>query len=161
MKSRVTRQFRGISLVAALLLSGCAAIFNPYNETFDCHSAPGGKCAPTPEIYAEDIAASKKVGHKIPVAATGTVQDGQEAADPSSATAAESAYREAQFDKMTKLLKQPVTPVVVPPAVMRILYFPFEGEDGELNMPSYTYIMLDKPKWVMGNYLVQQPEGAN
>lgn len=70
----------------------------------------------------------------------------------------ETAYREASLAKAAKLLKEPVTPVVIPPLVMRILILPRKGEDGELNMAQFSYVMVDKPRWAMGDYLSMIPE---
>ncbi|WP_224962486.1 TraV family lipoprotein [Geomonas subterranea] len=70
----------------------------------------------------------------------------------------ETAYREASLAKAAKLLKEPVTPVVIPPLVMRILILPRKGEDGELNMAQFSYVMVDKPRWAMGEYLSMIPE---
>lgn len=70
----------------------------------------------------------------------------------------ETAYRDASLAKAAKLLKEPVTPVVIPPVVMRILILPRRGEDGELNMAQFSYVMVDKPKWAMGDYLSVMPE---
>lgn len=70
----------------------------------------------------------------------------------------ETAYRDASLAKAAKLLKEPVTPVVIPPLVMRILILPRKGEDGELNMAQFSYIMVDKPRWAMGDYLSVMPE---
>lgn len=70
----------------------------------------------------------------------------------------ETAYRDASLAKAAKLLKEPVTPVVIPPSVMRILILPRKGEDGELNMAQFSFMMVDKPRWSMGDYLSAMPE---
>lgn len=72
--------------------------------------------------------------------------------------APETAYRDASLAKAAKLLKEPVTPVVIPPLVMRVLILPRKGEDGELNMAQYSYIMVDQARWSMGDYLSAMPE---
>lgn len=70
----------------------------------------------------------------------------------------ETAYRDASLAKAAKLLKEPVTPIVIPPLVMRILIAPRRGADGELNMAQFSYVMVDKPRWAMGDYLTELPE---
>ena len=149
MKSRIISLFPGVSLV--LLLSGCAGLFNPYNEEFTCKGGSPGKCGSTPQIYNESVADSKEIA-----TLNGYLKPGQQTASPG-----ESAYHEAEMAKVTKLLKQPVTPVVVPPSVMRLLFLPHQGESGnddELNMDQFVYIIVGKPKFVMGDYLTRQPE---
>ena len=124
---------------------------NPYNDDFTCKGGPPGKCAPTADIYGE------VVGLKKPATQTDIVQ--QSGLPVLSAPSTnESAYREAEMAKAARLLKQPITPVIVPPLVMRVLILPYQGEGGELNMMRYAYIMADKPRWVMGDYLVKQQE---
>ena len=143
MKSKITKLFLGISLL--FILSGCAGIMNPYESEFSCKGKGSvGKCATTPEIYAEEVG-------KKPNGAPLTATEAQ-------FSPGESAYHEAEMNKVTKLLKQPVTPVAVPPAVMRTLILPYQGENGELNMPQFVYMMIDKPKWIMGDYLVGQED---
>jgi conjugal transfer pilus assembly protein TraV len=150
LKLKITRRLLGTSLLLGVV-AGC----NPYNSEFACKNAPFGKCSSTPDIYTEIT------DHKVKVpkvdADTGLPVSGEKEVALVAIPEAESAYREAELKKVTKLLKRPVTPVLVPPTVMRILYLPFEGEDGDvLNMPSYAYLILDKPRFVMGEYLVQQ-----
>jgi conjugal transfer pilus assembly protein TraV len=135
LKSKHTTLLCGISLL--LILCGC----NPYSSEFKCgKDVPFGQCASTPEIYQQEV-------------------PGKNQSTPPVQTPAESAYREAELNKFAKLLNEPVTPIVVPPPIMRILVVPHQGEYGELNMPQYIFIMVGKSKWVMGDYLVGQPNG--
>ncbi len=69
------------------------------------------------------------------------------------------AYEEALLTKEATLLKQPVTPIVVPPPVMRIKFFSMQGETGDvLDMDSYRFVILGKPKFLLGNQLVRPGE---
>ncbi len=54
---------------------------------------------------------------------------------------------------MQRLLDDPVTPVVVPPTAMRVLFLPYPGDDHELYMPRYVFMFVDEPKWLLGDYL--------
>lgn len=157
-------------MVAVLVIIGIAGC-NPYNSEFNCKGAPFGSCSPTPEVY-KDILEHKDLDqkpeyitsnvHLNPDESTGATKGDKDKVrcttvpELDSSGQVMSAYREAELTKITKLLKQPVTPIVNPPKVMRILFMPYESEDGMLNMPEYAYIMLDKPKWVMGDYLIQK-----
>ena len=69
-------------------------------------------------------------------------------------------YREASLKKITKLLRNPVTPIVAPPQVMRVLILPYEDDDGALNLQRFKYIMVDRAKWVLGDYLAVEEEGG-
>ena len=143
-------------LAGSFGFSGCAAVgnavLNPYESEFSCKKVAGtGKCASTPEAYEEALAADLLSDRKDAAANPGGV--GQ-----APMGAAESAFREAQFNKMTKLVKAPVTPIVVPPTVVRILFLPHQGEDDSLNMPQFVYTMMDKPRFILGDYLLQSAE---
>jgi len=178
---------------------------NPYEDNFKCaKNVPFGKCASTPEIYAEVVPGYKPEGTVIPAnAATLTCKEcgkgiqapsssnvvlasvekdpqdyyrmaltsapkeptpvlAKEAtvpAGPSPEKGAESAYREASLAKMAKMLKEPVTPIVVPPSVMRIWMAPRQGENkGVLDMGRFVFMMVEDPHFVMGDYLNQAEE---
>ena len=62
-------------------------------------------------------------------------------------------YRASLQKELTELIQMPVTPVVIPPRVMRILVLPYPEGD-RLYMPRYIYLMVDDPEWVLGNYLM-------
>jgi conjugal transfer pilus assembly protein TraV len=55
-------------------------------------------------------------------------------------------------------VKEPRTPLVAPPEVLRVWLLPYEGEGGELFMERHVYIMVQRPRWVLGTYLTD-PEG--
>lgn len=180
MRSKIIKSFLCSSLLA--LAGGCTTIgrtLNPYEGDFRCaHVAPEGKCASTPEIYGEVVPGYKQEGAppRTVEAKPGVACPECEAANkggvlvapPTEApslptytvgsTPAESSYREASLAKAAKLLKDPVTPIVIPPSVMRILILPRKGEDGELDMAQFTFIMVDKPRWAIGDYLSALPE---
>lgn len=60
-------------------------------------------------------------------------------------------YRSALFDKFSGLLKEPKTPIVAPPKVMRVLLLPYTGQDNEFYMLRYVYFFVDKPRWILGD----------
>lgn len=176
MKLKIIKLFLGISLILALC--GCSVVgsaLNPYEDNFKCAGkAPFGKCASTPEIYSEIQPDYKPGAPRSTVTARpgvpcpecdAAIRDESVAAAPASlptytigTITPESAYRDASLAKAAKLLKEPVTPVVIPPSVMRILILPRKGEDGELNMAQFSFMMVDKPRWAMGDYLSAMPE---
>jgi len=170
LKLRIIKLFLGISL--AFVLGGCSivgSVLNPYEDDFKCSKKTQfGKCASTPEIYSEIDPKYKIEGSATVLVGPGDSCPGCKPVSSEVAiigstpqlqtytiggTAGESAYREASLAKVAKLLKDPVTPVVVPPTVMRILILPRKGDDGELDMAQFTFIMTDKPRWAMGDYL--------
>jgi len=138
-------------LVAAVTLySGCS-ILNPYRSEFPCPQKENGKCVGVENAYDESLKTGKenpeKPGKTVPEK---TTADG-------SGKRSELLYQEEVYRKLAGLLREPVTPLVAPPRVMRVLLLPYRGDGGELFMPRYVYFMAEDPRWIMGGYL---QEGA-
>ena len=69
------------------------------------------------------------------------------------ASSNKSTYQDAVYGTLNKLLDEPVTPIIAPPKVLRILFLPYKSDSNDLLMYRYAYIMVDEPKWVLGEYL--------
>ena len=70
----------------------------------------------------------------------------------------ETMYQRAVNKKLATMLKAPNTPLIAPPQVMRVLVLPYKGDMNELYMMRYIYLLIDDPKWVVGNYLIDAEE---
>lgn len=136
-------------------LSGCA-IFNPYNDDFTCPKTFKGKCVSPKQAYQESLS-------NTPPGA----QEDQEAIKPLKdlkedlnlkGSIIEASYQNALFEKLTALLKEPATPMIAPPQIVRVLILPYKGEGAKLFMPRYVYIIIDEPKWVLGNLLGEEKD---
>ena len=160
-----------VCFFTALLVSGCSTLLNPYEAEFSCPEPELGKCVSVQTAYKESFLATppkpqqnsdaddcvecrlaKRGGDKKEVSS----EDGQAAAGPS--TPVESEYQEALYKRVTSLLKAPVTPMVVAPQVMRVLLLPYVSDADELYMGRYTFFFVDKPRWSIGDYLVDKGE---
>jgi len=143
---------RGPYLFAfAVLLGGCS-ILNPYKSEFTCPQKENGKCVGVETAYDESLQKKNKDGGLEPATKN---SPGKESTRP--AQKVNLLYQEEVYRKLTGLLRDPVTPLVAPPRIMRVLLLPYKGEGGELFMPRYVYFMADDPRWIMGGYL---KEGA-
>lgn len=133
-------------------VSGCSSITG-YNDNFSCPSSYNGRCVSLQSAYdlavngkddaAHDPVEIEKNGGKVPPQSElvpGRRED-----------AAHSAYKESLFNRFTGLINEPVTPMVAPPQVMRVLLLPYKGEDNELYMLRHVYFFVDEPKWVLGD----------
>jgi len=67
-------------------------------------------------------------------------------------------YRSALYDKFGNLLKEPQTPVVSPPKIMRVLLMPYTGQENEFYMLRYVYFFVDEPRWLLGNSIMAEDE---
>ena len=177
------RKALGLIIISALF-SGCA-LFNPYESDFNCPDTFKGKCASVRQVYIED-AAGPQPGKPTPKLHCTTVYSGIEgegmvttctdavladtdkvAVEASLSTALASGnteetnfnqYRSALYDRFNGLLKEPVTPIVAPPKVMRVLLLPYTGQDNEFYMLRYVYFFVDKPRWLLGDSVTAEGE---
>jgi conjugal transfer pilus assembly protein TraV len=162
-------------------------MINPYQSDFSCPDTFKGKCASVREVYLEDAAGSAKEKSDPPAAqprCTSAYSDAEgggivtTCSDPllpepgdgaaSGVSAASIAgnteeknfnrYRSALYDRFSGLLKEPQTPVVAPPKVMRVLLLPYTGQDNEFYMLRYVYFFVDKPRWILGDSVTADGE---
>lgn len=163
-------------------------MINPYQSEFSCPDTFKGKCASVREVYLEDAAGSSKDkadNASVKPLCTSTTSDMEggglvttcsdpvpvdpgisAAGNASLATTAAgnteernyNQYRSALYDKFSGLLKEPQTPVVAPPKVMRMLLLPYTGQDNEFYMLRYVYFFVDKPRWILGDSVTANGE---
>lgn len=152
-----------IIFILTVFLSGCGTLM-PYNTEFQCSSPDKGKCATVKAAYdeskknrvngvavgknsAEDKELKKDIGTENPQKKENTLE-----------TEVGEVYKSSLQKELSNLLESPVTPVIIPPKVIRVLIFPYPDKKF-LYMPRYVYMMTDEPEWVIGNYLLRG--GAN
>lgn len=131
-----------------VLLGGCASVFNPYNEEFSCPDTDPGKCVSMKTAYEESVRGvddSRVEDAKKPE--EGKEEAAQDVADRSGAVK----YEEALYEELRRLIKEPVTPMVRPPEVVRVLLLPYRGDGNELYMKRYIYFFADEPGWILEN----------
>lgn len=172
------------SCMAAGLLCGCSML-NPYESEFSCPDTFKGKCASVREVYLEDAAASRQnvteqnmaakpaaksactttyssiEGEGLTTTCADTAPVDMDSMSPVAVNPEErnfNRYRSALFDKFGGLLKEPQTPVVAPPKVMRVLLLPYTGQENEFYMLRYVYFFVDKPRWILGDSVVADGE---
>ena len=131
------RKLFTLGFIASItLLSGC----NPYASEFTCPRTDNGKCMSVADAYAESL-------RPLPLEPEPKKKDERKGADES--------WQGEMQKKIFRLLKEPNTPLVVQPTVMRVLMLPYRGEQNELYMLRYVYMFVDEPHWVIGDYLMQ------
>ena len=113
----------------SLLLTGCGAALNPYHENFNCQAPEdSGRCVDTPSAYEEAVGINPLV-------------KGQE-------VNMKKHVDEARFERLAQLLREPRTPIIVPPRILRVLILPYKG-NGDLFMARYAYLQVESPRWVL------------
>jgi len=142
--------------VLCLFLSGCS-VFNPYNGEFTCPKTFNGKCVSPTSAYQESVDGNPKEKEDEGLKPS---KNGGEDKKKGGAFISEASYQNALYEKLTGLLKEPTTPMIAPPQIMRVLILPYRGEDSRLYMPRYVYIIVDAPKWVLGNQWLNEESSA-
>jgi conjugal transfer pilus assembly protein TraV len=136
-------------LVLAILLTGCASVLNPYESDFQCPDTDRGKCVSVQDAYGESMQKNSSTENKDEVKS----EKPQEGGVLESQHKKNNDYQEALYKELAGLLKEPLTPIVAPPKVMRVLLLPYKGDSNELYMIRYVYFFVEEPKWILGDYL--------
>lgn len=128
---------------AALILSGCGTMLNPYHEEFSCKAeAEGGSCVDTMTAYA-DAQVTEPADNRPPKPSMSL--DGKVGAE----STARAVYEDRYYRRLAGLLEEPQVPMIEPPKIMRVLLMPYKGEGGELFMPRYSFIKVEDARWVL------------
>ncbi len=133
-----------IALLFILFLSGCAGVVNPYKGSFTCPEASDGKCVGIPEAYQESIASTSVKAWLQAEAGPNPI---------------EQEYASSLFLKLQKMLKEPKTPMLYPPTVIRVLILPYEEEGKNFYNARFVYSIVDDPKWILQN-IINMPADA-
>ncbi len=124
-------------------LAGCAGAMNPYSSSFSCPNFKNGRCVSVEDAYKDSTNGKYQDLWKE----SGAGKSKKEKAAPTEADL----YQSALYGRLNGLLKSPVSPMVVPPQVMRVLILPYTGRDNELYMERYVYLFLSSPKWLLND----------
>ncbi len=131
-----------------LFISGC--FLNPYRSDFTCPHMENGKCVSVQSAYDESLETSKK--KKADMSLQDELNDISKSGKAKKIQVSNKTsvnYQESLFRKLAGLLGEPVTPMVAPPQVMRVLLFPYRGDGNKLYMPRYVYIFVEEqPQWI-------------
>jgi conjugal transfer pilus assembly protein TraV len=161
------------AITIAGLLSGCTtlgSIMSPYSEKFSCKNDDHGQCIHPDKAYADAVAG--RLSKSDPAVTNdkamlhdrghGGVRPDSKARQPGSGSGF-STYRESVYRELQGLIDQPVTPMLRPSRSVRTLILPYADRQrpDRLYMPRYVFSLLDKPQWVVGDYLVEPVSPAS
>lgn len=156
-------------LLVLSALPGCTTLgsaMSPYSEKFSCKNSDHGQCIHPEKAYADAVAgrASKsdpKVTNRTK-AADVAARPGAHRSGRSTAANGYVDYRSSVYRELQGLVDAPVTPMLRPGRTVRTLILPYADRDrpDRLYMPRYVYSILDKPQWVVGDYLVNPAQAA-
>ena len=163
-KSRISKRKLGlVGLLAAAMLmtTGCAKVFNPYESEFQCPPTDKGRCMSIPDAYEQSISGENPPAENERALRRPRVSARLQREAPT-ATAAPDAYTRTteearydylsrKYDKMAALIGNPVTPVVAPPDVIRVLILSYTGADNHLFGYRYVYFFATQPRWILSS----------
>jgi conjugal transfer pilus assembly protein TraV len=154
-----------LALPALGSLGGCAtlgSVMSPYSEKFSCKNNDHGQCIHPEQAYADAVAGAtsrsdpavthdKAMLRVSPNTSAGMGRAGRQI--PSSGYAG---YRESVYRELQGLIDQPATPMLKPPRTVRTLILPYADQHrpDRLYMQRYVFSILERPQWVVGDYLV-------
>jgi conjugal transfer pilus assembly protein TraV len=161
--SSVYRVSAPLTLLACLpACSTIGSVMSPYPEKFSCKNSDHGQCI-HPERAYEDAVAGAASRSDPRVTNDRKMLKGSAAASRGStgrirgkASAPYLGYRDSVYRELQGLVDAPVTPMLRPGRTIRTLILPYADRErpDRLYMSRYVYSILDKPQWVVGDYLV-------
>lgn len=159
-----------------LSLSGCAAVgsvMSPYSEKFSCKNSDHGQCIHPDQAYADALAGrpsksdpavtndrkllDQETAHPINGRTLPAAQHAPAApASNRRGTKLRAAARPAE-PSIGAVVESPASPMLRPSRTVRTLILPYADKQrpGRLYMPRYIYSIVDRPAWVVGDYLVE------
>lgn len=152
---RTGRALLGLAIVSAL--SACSVIA-PYDNEFQCErNQDYGKCTDVQGAYTDALGGRMDA----PAAAAGDRKEARPSEDATGRHAI-SRYKAAEYREMARLIEEPVTPLVIPPKVLRTLVIAYPTGEKTLYLPRYIYHFASDGRFVMGDYLnTKKPDNGS
>jgi len=135
-------------------LAGCA-VFNPYSDEFQCPHVDKGECTSMQNAYeksisteADDIDDESHLERADKC--TNCVKDKKTAAGEKKEQKEDARYdyQKKLYNKISSLIKNPRSPMVAAPNVMRVLMMSYTGPGNDLYSYRFVYIFVTEPKWI-------------
>jgi len=160
-------------MLGLLSLGGCAAVgsvMSPYPEKFGCKNSDHGVCIAPDKAYQDAVAG--RVSTSDPAVTNDKTLLHAHGANPAPAAGrsphgktpppAFAGYRDSVYATLRGLLDQPATPMLKSPRTVRTLILPYADRQrpDRLYMPRYVWSILERPEWVVGDYLVDPTSQA-
>ncbi|RYM09246.1 type IV conjugative transfer system lipoprotein TraV [Sphingobium cupriresistens] len=159
---------RALALFALPLLglSGCAtvgSVMSPYSEKFSCKNSDHGQCIHPDQAYADALAGRTSKSDPAVTNDRKMLAERKTAKAPASGskvdkpTATGVAAPQSGQGNVGALIEGPGSPMLRPSRTIRTLILPYADKQrpDRLYMARYVYSIIDRPAWVVGDYLVE------
>ncbi|MCG2841315.1 TraV family lipoprotein [Sandaracinobacter sp. RS1-74] len=160
-RSRLMRAAHLILPLSALTtLGGCATLgsmMSPYSEKFSCKNDDHGQCIHPEQAYADAVAGATSKSDPAVTRDKSMLRDrGSRERSASRGDVSYADYRSSVYRELQGLIDQPVTPMLKPARTVRTLILPYADQHrpDRLYMQRYVFSILERPQWVVGDYLV-------
>lgn len=159
LKSCASKLLLGCGTLA--LLGGCTtlgSLLSPYSETYSCKNKDHGQCVDPAQAHADAVAGVPSrstpavTNDKALLKGSQRERRGRRKTDAN----AYPGYRDSVYRELQGLIDAPETPMLRPGRTIRTLILPYadRARPDRLYMPRYVYSILERPQWVVGDYLV-------
>ena len=131
--------------VFAIATSGCVkGVLNPYSEKFKCPDGFDGECTTVSDAYNKSLSEQPKEEAFSPM-----VKKKSNTKAPTKESNEKYEYQKELYKELTGLIKQPVTPVMMPSKQVRVLIPGYTDEDNNYFAPRYVYFIARTAKWTL------------
>jgi conjugal transfer pilus assembly protein TraV len=149
------------------LLSGCStlgSLLSPYSETYSCKNPDHGQCVDPARAHGDAVAGAPSRSDPAVTRDKALLKEAKASRarsrrrDP----APYAGYRDSLYRELQGLIEAPETPMLRPGRTVRTLILPYadRARPDRLYMPRFVYSILERPQWVVGDYLVNPASKA-
>lgn len=154
-----------LTILSVSMLQACSLF--PYEDKFGCNRPDNlGKCISPAEAYEEITSGQSTHPHMQPYSEQNKDEKNngrtQKAPTPPPITVSSvhpgyDQYLDSSYSKIAGLLNEPVTPVIKPVQTAEMLILPYSDTANILKGERYIHVILETPKFILGDYLKKQP----
>ncbi len=144
-----------ICILTAVLSTGCASVLSPYEDEFQCPDTYKGRCTSMQNAYDESV---NNVDSRAAAEIAEACGEKDEACRKQYAlfvsrqhgrSRAQRLFQDRQFKKLTTLIEDPVTPVLIPPEVVRVLILSYTTDTNTCLGHRFGYFLATDPKFIL------------
>jgi conjugal transfer pilus assembly protein TraV len=164
---KAMKKFHPCLIVLPLLaLPGCATVgsmMSPYSEKFSCKNSDHGQCIHPDQAYADAVAGRASKSDPSVTNDRKLLSPDRKARAPvpgkgsAKAAAAVAVSPQAGQGNVGAVIERAGSPMLRPSRTIRTLILPYADKQrpDRLYMARYVYSILNRPAWVVGDYLVE------